>query len=798
MTLLFLSFGIAKAQPILITSNLTLPAGAPHIATGDIIIANGATLTLASNAQLQMPAGAKIRVSTSPVGGNVVGSNLVLQPNSIITNIPPTPPASPQSWGGIEVWGQPNFSQLTTGGLQRQSRLVATNATIQNAFRAIYNYNNTDDFRGTQTAGGIIQVTGTQFINNGSSVWMQHYQNFSPFNTQIKWNDYSFFNNCTFTKNANIFTTWGQDIYLHHVSGVSIRGCQFNVPNTAMFSGTGTVGIRADNAGFSLDQFCSATGPSTPGTPCPTQSLIRSTFNNYPRSILGQGLLDFRKITIRNSDFNNSSRAIRLTGYVNPEITTNNFIKAFVNEETTIQVYLEGCTQFRIEENYIEQNPPSSFPSFSTNYGIIVNNSGQNYNEVYGNTVVNMGYHFQALNVNRWVSTPFNSIGLTYLCNNNSTGLNNAFDFTVDQTTAITPFGIAGNQGFVSTTSFGFDASRNTFDTKILPPTAWNHFRNEGVVLNYYRSSNSNEIPIYTKGINGVDAGGGLCESRWNNLPKDLNAALASLRDEISGYLQNGFDQAEPESEEFLRYQTAVTQLAFYTQVVVGQLGQDTAVNLNDYVNVLLTDGFNHHFEHTWMVGLLNQWANFYPSFGIDLINGYDYSNLATETGNEASLIATYLQIYNDLRAVNFADTALGYNLQNEVNTLMASGNYWAKALGHYYLAAYYNQFEPSEFVHYLGYSPRLGNEQLQAQKLGIAGLKAYPNPAENQLTLELPGEGLYKLVITDLSGKRLVEHAAVPAGLRQLDISTLPAGMYLLQVQAVNGEVQNMRIVKK
>lgn len=260
MTLLFLSFGFAKAQPILITSNLTLPAGTPHIATGDIIIANGATLTLASNAQLQMPAGAKIRVTTSPVGGNVVGSNLVLQPNSIITNIPLAPPASQQPWGGIEVWGQPNFSQLTTGGVQRQSRLVATNATIQNAFRAIYNYNNTDDFRGTQTSGGIILVTGTQFINNGSSVWMQHYQNFSPFNTQIKWNDYSFFNNCTFTKNANIFTVWGQDIYLHHVSGVAIRGCQFNVPNTTMFSGTSTVGIRADNAGFRSTSYAAPQG----------------------------------------------------------------------------------------------------------------------------------------------------------------------------------------------------------------------------------------------------------------------------------------------------------------------------------------------------------------------------------------------------------------------------------------------------------------------------------------------------------------------------------------------------------
>lgn len=112
--------------------------------------------------------------------------------------------------------------------------------------------------------------------------------------------------------------------------------------------------------------------------------------------------------------------------------------------------------------------------------------------------------------------------------------------------------------------------------------------------------------------------------------------------------------------------------------------------------------------------------------------------------------------------------------------------------------AAYYNQFEPSEFVHYLGYSPRRGNEQLQAQKQGIAGLKAYPNPADNQLTLELPGEGTYKLVITDLSGKRLLEHTAVPAGLRQLDISALPAGLYLLQVQQVNGGVQNMRIVKK
>lgn len=793
---LLFSFGILRAQNLTISSNQTLPSGV-HYATGDIDIINGATLTLATGAILYMPTNSKIRIKNPSFG--LSGSNLIMQPNSKISSDPNIPVGQARYWWGIEVWGQPAYSQLATGGIQRQSRLIVNDAIIENARLAIANHSFTTDPNGDQTAGGIIQISGTSFLNNGISVYMQHYQNFNPTNSQIKWNDYSYFTNCTFTKNSNIFVPFTSDIWLHEVNGINIRGCQFSVQPNSIFQGAGVQAIRADNAGFIIDQFCNAQGPIVAGTPCPSQSLIRSSFTNYERGILAQGLLDFKKITIRNTDFTNNREAIRITAYVNPEITTNTFTKDYVDQTTSIQINLVGCTQFRIEENYIEQTNLPGFPTFSPNYGIIVNNSGQNYNEIYGNTVVNMGYHFQALNVNRWVSSPFNTIGLTYLCNNNSTGLNGAFDFTVDQTNAATPFGIAGSQGFVSSTFFGFEPSMNTFSSKSFSSAAVNHFRNEGEVLNYFHKSQSNQTPIYFSGLNKI--GSPLeaeCETRWNNLPKDLGTALASLRDDITTYLQNGDHEADQESEEFKRYQAAVSLYAFYTQAAIGQLGQDTAIDLNDIASLLIGDDFEYTFENYWLLATLNQWANFGEDYGLDVMNNVDYTNLESATADEGTLVSAYLQIYNDLRAVDFVDSALSYDLYTEVTNLMSQGNYWAKAMGHYYLSVYFDQIEPSEYVHYVGYSPRRGMEQLQAQKVSIDGLNAYPNPVETSLNIDLPGEESYNVSVTDLTGKRLIEQKDLQAGTRQLDLSALPAGMYLLQVQQLNGPIQNLRIVKK
>jgi hypothetical protein len=58
------------------------------------------------------------------------------------------------------------------------------------------------------------------------------------------------------------------------------------------------------------------------------------------------------------------------------------------------------------------------------------------------------------------------------------------------------------------------------------------------------------------------------------------------------------------------------------------------------------------------------------------------------------------------------------------------------------------------------------------------AAIRLYPNPATNLLIVEMPTPG--PVTVRDLTGKILIE--AVASGTITLDISELPAGMYLLQ----------------
>lgn len=781
----------STAQDVYVTSNQTLTSGT-HYFNGNIHISNGATLTIASGATIQMAAGKKIFVRTDYVSGNEVGSNLVLQSNSKITSEPVTPPASPQAWGGIEVWGQPNYSQLTTGGLQRQSKLYANGATIENASTAIYNYNAENDFRGIFSAGGIIQVVETEFINNGLSVEMKHYQNFSPFNSQVYWNDYSFFNNCSFSKNTDIFIPYGMDVRLQHVSGVGFRGCDFEVEDDPIFESPAIIGIQANNAGFILDQLCTAAGPISQGSPCPSQDLKRSTFTRYTYAVQGQGLMDFRKIRIKNTDFLENRFGIQLSGYVNTEIVLNNFeITYNQNYTNTIQISMIGCTQFKIEENTIEQLQPPI--SFTPNYGILIDNSGQNYNELYGNVVKNMGYHHQALNINRWVADPFGSEGLTYLCNNNSTDLNNAFNFVVAQTQGLNQYGVGGNQGLASTNPFGFLESKNTFGSKTLPSANEQHFKNDGaIVLNYYHENTSAETPVYYSNILPTLKSNEIsCESRNLSLPKDLFEAILDHRTSLFDYISWGYHEYEPETEEYQMYQTTYIEYTFWMNSYIGQLGSDTAVDLSQIADLLAEDLY--HFENQWLYALLDQYGTFSAAYD-EILDNIDYSSYAAETEDEGGFIYQYLDIYHDLKANNFEDTALSYNLFNAVSNLMANGNYWARAIGRYYLASYFDSIVPSNYVHYTSYSPRWAPEAPhQANMVGEVAFKYYPNPVQDELTLELPGVASYTLTLTDLSGRTIQQWEAMPSGSQNLNLVAYPAGVYLLHLNSA--EMQNKTI---
>jgi len=72
------------------------------------------------------------------------------------------------------------------------------------------------------------------------------------------------------------------------------------------------------------------------------------------------------------------------------------------------------------------------------------------------------------------------------------------------------------------------------------------------------------------------------------------------------------------------------------------------------------------------------------------------------------------------------------------------------------------------------------------ANIIALKGLKIYPNPAQDYLTIDWQGTETLALQLFDALGKEVLTETILPKTKQQLDVSKLPKGVYLLQV---NGE---------
>ena len=75
--------------------------------------------------------------------------------------------------------------------------------------------------------------------------------------------------------------------------------------------------------------------------------------------------------------------------------------------------------------------------------------------------------------------------------------------------------------------------------------------------------------------------------------------------------------------------------------------------------------------------------------------------------------------------------------------------------------------------------------------------LKVYPNPVSGMLHIQLPDaeKGIARITVCDLLGKVMLqkENLSQP----ELEVSALPAGMYLLQVRTSDGKMMTAKFVK-
>ena len=75
----------------------------------------------------------------------------------------------------------------------------------------------------------------------------------------------------------------------------------------------------------------------------------------------------------------------------------------------------------------------------------------------------------------------------------------------------------------------------------------------------------------------------------------------------------------------------------------------------------------------------------------------------------------------------------------------------------------------------------------------------AYPNPANDVVTISIEGDGLAQLTVTDVSGKvAMTNNVSLIAGKAELSIANLEVGMYIFNVVLENGKTAQFNVVKK
>ncbi|RLD45914.1 MAG: hypothetical protein DRI86_04625 [Bacteroidetes bacterium] len=382
----------------------------------DLIIKSGNTLIIKCN--VYMPPLAKIIVEPN--------AKLIIDGGKI-TN----PMNSEKYWQGIEVWGDKTKRQLESNqGVVE----VINGGTIENAKFAIsaIRRKSNGNFDWDKT-GGIVKLDDANLINNRMGVWLGAYHNFVMLGSNKREiRNVSSIKNSHFEVNNNMFS--GQNfetfIALWDLGHFSIRGNSFKNLKTGQTTTQKGAGIIAYSATINLGDYCPSTASGDISlsqsqalsiTPC--TGAVRNHFEGLyygVRAINVTGLAN-NIVSIDRAEFDNVYHGVFVKNAKYAVITRSDFnisstdpgAGSSSNLYDAYGIYLDGSDAYKVEENHF--NKKASQQGIR---GIVINQSGNNDNEIYHNYLSNMGYAIQAQGDNRGP----NEEGLGIYCNVMSNG----------------------------------------------------------------------------------------------------------------------------------------------------------------------------------------------------------------------------------------------------------------------------------------------------------------------------------------------------------------------------------------
>jgi len=330
---------------------------------GNIYIEPGATLTVTNDATLLMNQGSKIIVKR--------GAKLVLD-DAIVTS------ATDNYWEGIEVWGNSNSPQYPT----TQGWVLAKNGSkIENSVMGIYTNRPypdpiEQDWMPNYT-GGIVQIHDSYLYNNTIAIQFFPYAYASVSaitDSRIR---------LTSSYNGNIEPDYF--VYISGMTGIDIINTTFDnqTANEPKYTG-----IYSINSQIYID--------SEFEDPCHDNN--DSEFKDLEYGIYATATSPSSHITIKHSAFSYNRRGIYISGMTAPQITTNCFLIKYDNPYNIgYGLYLDESTGYHVEGNIFDKSNMVG----TLGIGIVVNNSGDQPNQIYRNEFIELEYGILAQDVNR-------------------------------------------------------------------------------------------------------------------------------------------------------------------------------------------------------------------------------------------------------------------------------------------------------------------------------------------------------------------------------------------------------------
>ena len=92
-----------------------------------------------------------------------------------------------------------------------------------------------------------------------------------------------------------------------------------------------------------------------------------------------------------------------------------------------------------------------------------------------------------------------------------------------------------------------------------------------------------------------------------------------------------------------------------------------------------------------------------------------------------------------------------------------------------------------------------ISDNEVSISELNTVAGKAFPNPANDIVTVAIEGEGTAQLTVTDVAGKvAMATTLNLAAGQDNVNINTLQSGLYIFNVTLENGKTAQFNVVKK